>query len=202
VIRQDRVSSSAIRYPLSAIRYPLSAIRYPLSKMTKKIKRRSVRGATAVTAPVTEQLRSYATRGVFREFAVSDRTISSAEYRLVWLTSKPMRARYDAKSSLFTLVDLLPDVAPRSAMDRALREFIAARFSPKLPTHRRISRKSVPKLVCVNRRRKISLRLTLTRKTPAEGARQALLLVSEVFQNFLAGPYHEYMVRNFDLRED
>jgi len=125
-----------------------------------------------------------------------------AEYRFVWLTSRPVRARYDAKSSLFTLVDLLPDITPRSPMDRALRAFIADRFSPKLPAHRRISRKRVPKLVCVNRRRKVSLRLTLNKKHPEEGVRQALLLVSEVFQNFLAGPYHEYMVRNFDLRED
>jgi hypothetical protein len=68
--------------------------------------------------------------------------------------------------------------------------------------HRRISRKHVTKLVCVNRRRKVSLRLTLNKRDPAEGARQAVLLVSELFQNFLSGPYHEYMVRNFDLRED
>jgi hypothetical protein len=48
----------------------------------------------------------------------------------------------------------------------------------------------------------LSLRLTLNKKNPDEGARQAVLLVSELFQNFLAGPYHDYMVRNFDLRED
>ena len=153
------------------------------------------------TIRVTEQLRSYATRGVFRGFAIIERG-KTTEYRFVWLTSKPVRARYDAKSNLLTLVDLLPDIAPRSAMDRALRAFIADRFSAKLPAHRRVSRKSVPKLVCVNRRRKVSLRLTLDKRHPAEGARQAVLLVSEVFQNFLSGPYHDYMVRNFDLRED
>jgi hypothetical protein len=60
----------------------------------------------------------------------------------------------------------------------------------------------VPKLVCTNLKRKLSLRLTLNKKDTAAGVRQALLLVSEIFQNFLAGPYHEYMVRNFDLRED
>jgi hypothetical protein len=163
---------------------------------------RSMRASEIETAPVTEQLRSYATRGVFREFAVAERTGKRAEYRFVWLTSKPIRARYDSKSNLFTLVDLLPDVAPQSTMDRALRAFIADRFSRALPAHRRISRKWVPKLVCVNRRRRISLRLTFNKKHPGEGARQAVLLISELFQNFLAGPHHEYMVRNFDLRED
>jgi hypothetical protein len=161
-----------------------------------------VRASRLGSVLVTEQLRSYATRGVFREFAVADRSDKRAEYRFVWLTSKPVRARYDSKSNLFTLVDLLPDIAPRSAMDRALRAFIAGRFSQALPAHRRISRKFVSKIVCVNRRRKVSLRLTLNKKHLGEGARQALLLVSELFQNFLAGPYQEYMVRNFDLRED
>jgi hypothetical protein len=68
--------------------------------------------------------------------------------------------------------------------------------------HRRLSRKSIRKLVCVNRRRAVSLRLSLNRKELSDAARQSILLVSEIFQNFLAGPYHEYMVRNFDLRED
>jgi len=151
---------------------------------------------------VTEQLRSYATRGVFREFALKQLTPQRAEFRFVWLTVRPVRARFDAKSNLLTLIDLLPGISPRSEIDRALRAFFASRYSTKLPQHRRVSRKLVRKLTCVNRRRSISLRLTISKRHPAQSARQAILLISELFQNFLAGPYHDYMVRNFDLRED
>jgi hypothetical protein len=150
---------------------------------------------------ITELLRSYATRGVFREFTVKQ-TSGRAEYRFVWLSSRPVRARFDAKSNLFTLIDLLPNIKPRSDMDVALRAFIAARFSAKLPTHRRLSRTLIRKLVCVNSRRAMSLRLTINPRKPEDSARQAVLLISEIFQNFLAGPYHDYMVRHFDLRED
>jgi hypothetical protein len=158
--------------------------------------------ASAARDGVIEQLRSYAQRGVFREFAVKPQTAERVEFRFVWLTPKPVRAKFDAKSNLFTVIDLLPDILPRSEMDRALRAFVDGRFSTKLPAHRRISRSLVRKLTCVNRRRAVSIRLTLGTRDPAEGARQAILLISEIFQNFLAGPYHEYMVRNFDLRED
>ena len=151
---------------------------------------------------MTEQLRSYATRGVFREFATKNLAAQRVEFRFVWLTPRPVRARFDAKSSALTLIDLLPDISSRSSMDRALREFVASRFGSELPEHRRLSRKLIRKLVCVNRRRAVSLRLTLNRREPSEGVRQTILLVSEIFQNFLAGPYHEYMVRNFELRED
>ncbi|HTE41803.1 MAG TPA: hypothetical protein VK629_13310 [Steroidobacteraceae bacterium] len=168
---------------------------------SKAVKRARPRASVGSIEAVTEQLRAYATRGVFREFTVKE-SRQAAEYRINWLTPRPLRVRFDAKSSLLTLVDLLPDISPRSPMDLALRVFVAGRFSTKLPEHRRISKQLVRKLVVVNSNRKTSLRLTLNKKDTGAGARQALLLISEIFQNFLAGPYHEYMVRNFDLRED
>lgn len=151
---------------------------------------------------VVEQLRSYATRGVFREFAVQKLSPRQVQFHIVWLTTAPIRAKYDAKSNLFTLIDLLPGIKPRSSMDRELRTFISGRFSSQLPEHRRLSRALIRKLVCVNARRCVSLRLTFNPKKPDLSARQAIHLISEIFQNFLAGPYHEYMVKNFDLRED
>jgi hypothetical protein len=169
---------------------------------SKKTPIRKIAKPSAALEAVTEQLRSYATRGVFREFAVKPQTPQRVEFRFAWLTPRPIRAKYDAKSNLFVLIDLLPEIKPRSEMDRSLRAFIAARFSTKLPAHRRLSRTHVRKVVCVNRRRSITLRLTLGKKDPRAGAQQAVRLVSELFQNFLAGPYHDYMVRNFDLRED
>ena len=173
-----------------------------MKQSKRKAKTESGRRRKAPANAVTEQLRTYASRGVFREFTVKEWPAGVVEYRFVYLTPKAVRARFVSKSGLLTLVDLLPDIKAQSEMDRALRAFVAGRFSPKLPEHRRISRRSISKLVCSNRNRKVSLRITLSKRDPATGARQAVLLISEVFQNFLSGPYHEYMVRNFDLRED
>lgn len=57
---------------------------------------------------VTEQLRSYATRGVFREFSVTALPAQRIEYRFVWLTSKPIRAIFDARSAVLAFPALLP----------------------------------------------------------------------------------------------
>jgi len=172
-----------------------------MTSRKRAVQRKPIEEKTSVDA-VSDLLRSYAARGVFREFAVQLHGTRRADYRFVWLTARSIRARYDAKSSLFTLLDLLPGIKPHSKMDLALRAFVAGRFGRSVLPHRRLSRALIPKLTCINKRRSISLRLTLNQRKPAEGTRQALLLVSEIFQNFLAGPYHDYMVRYFDIRED
>jgi hypothetical protein len=151
---------------------------------------------------VVEQLRSYARRGVFREFSANVVSAQRVDFRFVWLTTRPLHAQFDARSSVLKLIDLLPGVERRSPMDRALRDFLKARFSPLLPAHRRLSSSLIRRLNCSNRNGRVSIGLRLNRRRPGEGARQAVLLISEIFQGFLAGPYHEYMVVNFDIRED
>lgn len=151
---------------------------------------------------VTDQLRSYATRGVFREFSATPHGARRMDYRFVWLTPRPMHAQFDARANVLKLVELLPGIESRSPMDKALREFLNGRFSPKLPAHRRLSKTLIRELKCMNRGGAMSLSLTLDGKQAAAATRQAVNLVSEIFQGFLAGPYHEYMVVNFDLRED
>jgi len=158
--------------------------------------------ASLSTDAVTDQLRSYATRGVFREFSVRPLPSQRVEFRFVWLTNRPIHAVFDARTSVLKLVSLLPGIAPRSPMDRALREFITERFSTKLPAHRRLSRTLVRDIKCTNHNSALSLSLTLNRRQPAEGAKQTIHLISEIFQSFLAGPYHEYMVVNFEISED
>ena len=159
-------------------------------------------GTTHALDAVVEQLRSYATRGVFREFSANVVSVRKVDFRFVWLTTKPLHAQFDARSSVLKLVDLLPGVEPRSSMDRALRSFLKARFSTTLPAHRRLSSALIRGLRCSNRNGRVTIGLTLNRRRPGEGARQAVLLISEIFQGFLAGPYHEYMVVNFDIPED
>jgi hypothetical protein len=151
---------------------------------------------------VTDQLKYYAMRGVFREFSAKPIGKQRAEFRFVWLSSRPLHAVFDAKTNVLKIVDVLPGIAARSPMDRALREFVDARFGRALPEHRRLSKRLIRELRIANREETISLALTLNPRQAGEGARQAVHLISEIFQSFLAGPYHEYMVRHFDVRED
>ena len=157
---------------------------------------------TAAAESVANQLKSYAARGVFREFTARPIGTQRVEFRFVWLTSRPVHAVFDARSNVLKLIGLLPGVESRSPMDKALREFLAARFSTKLPAHRRLSKALVRELKATNREGAITLSLELNPRRAGEGAKQAIHLISEIFQGFLAGPYHEYMVRNFDVRED
>jgi len=151
---------------------------------------------------VADQLKYYAMRGVFREFSAKPLGKQRVEFRFVWLTARPIHAVFDAKPNVLKIVDLLPGVAPRSPMHRALIEFIGGRFSKTLPEHRRLSKTVIRELKIANRKEAITLALTLNARQAGEGARQAVHLISEIFQSFLAGPYHEYMVREFDVRED
>jgi hypothetical protein len=151
---------------------------------------------------VTEQLRSYATRGVFREFNVTALPRGRTEFRFTYLTPRPVHAIYDSKTSVLKLPDLLPAVAARSRIDRALREFLIERRSSKLVEHRRLSKKLVPTLRCSNAGGNLTLALTLNRRHHGDATRQVVHLVSEIFQNFLAGPYHQYMVEHFGASED
>jgi len=158
--------------------------------------------STGTLGAVTDQLKSYAARGVFREFTAKPIGAQRIEFRFVWLTGRPMHALFDAKTNVLKLIGLLPGIESRSAMDKALREFLTSRFSQKLPAHRRLSKTLVRELKATNRGGAITLSLELNPRQAGEGAKQAIHLISEIFQNFLAGPYHEYMVRNFDVRED
>jgi hypothetical protein len=168
----------------------------------KRAKKKSTAICATPLDAVTEQLRSYATRGVFREFSAIPHGTHRVEYRFVWLSSRPIHAVFDAKSNTLRLVDLLPGIELRSPMDRALREFLAGRFSAKLPAHRRLSKTFLRELKAMNRKESVSLSLKMNSRQASEGAKQAVHLISEIFQNFLAGPYHEYMVRQFDIAED
>jgi hypothetical protein len=180
----------------------------PIKKTKSKTKTKAKKAAVKKPArlspadAVTDQLKYYAMRGVFREFSAKPLGKQRAEFRFVWLTSRPIHAVFNAKTNVLKIIDLLPGITPRSPMDRALREFIDARFSKKLPEHRRLSKTVIRELKTTSREESMTLALTLNPRQAGEGARQAVHLVSEIFQSFLAGPYHEYMVRNFDISED
>jgi hypothetical protein len=151
---------------------------------------------------VTETLRSYATRGVFSEFSERKLPRGRAEYRFRWITQRSIHAIYDSKTRVFKLVDLLPEMSLRSTMDKAFRDFLLSRRSSKLAKHRRFSGTLIRTVRCTHKKNQLTLSLTLHSRRTEEATRHVVHLISEIFQNFLAGPYHDYMVKNFGIRED
>jgi hypothetical protein len=153
-------------------------------------------------------LRGYADRGVFRGFSHSSGPRGRVDVRFRWLAGRSFDVRLDARARRLVFADLLPDVPPRSPMDRAFRAFLRDRSSAALPEHRRIDPRRLS-LLATNRGGTVSLTLSLERRGAAReredwgyAALRGVSLVNEIFHGFLRGPYHEYMVRNFGEAEE
>ena len=156
---------------------------------------------SADSRAVARGLQSYADRGVFRGFARRPAAGGRDEYRFLWLTESPIVLRFDPRSRTLALPDLLPNVAYPSAMDRALRAFLAQRSSADLPPHRRIDPKRV-EVRCRNRAGNVTITLAVAKGHGAYATKKAISLVNEIFHGFLRGPYYEYMVENFNEPEE
>lgn len=146
-------------------------------------------------------LREYADRGVFRGFGASEGRRGSLECRFLWHAPEPHRLRFEARRSALIFVDLLPGVPYPSEMDRALRAFVAGRSSADLPAHRRIDPAKVS-CRCRNRAGNVSIEVRSLDGGIEYAAGKAVKLVNEVFLNFLAGPYDDYMIEHFGAPEE
>lgn len=150
---------------------------------------------------ITDRLRAYADRGVFRRFGVRALGRGRLEARFLWHAPEPHRLVIDPARRTLTFVDLLPGVGYPSAMDRALRAFLAGRFAPELPEHRRLDPRRLA-VRAINRGGAVSIELRAKRGDLAYATEKLVKLVNEIFFSFLAGPYEEYMVRHFGAPEE
>jgi hypothetical protein len=153
-------------------------------------------------------LREYADRGVFGGFSHEVGSRGKQRVRFRWLAGSSFDVHLDPRGRRLTFAALLPNVPPRSAMDRALRAFLRERSSAALPAHRRVDPRRL-RVRCANRGGSVSVTLALRRRGAAReredwsyAARRGVSLVNEIFHGFLRGPYHEYMVRSFGEQEE
>jgi hypothetical protein len=153
-------------------------------------------------ALVQAALAHYAHRGSFRGFAMIPRTASRVEFTFSWLRDVSFRVVFDRRTRTFTFVDMLPDVAPRSDMDRRLRAFVKMYTSTAVPEHRRVDPRHVAVSV-VNRGGAESLKFTIRTRDIAFGVRKAVHLAHDILQDFLNdGRYVEYNVAHFNLNPE
>lgn len=150
---------------------------------------------------VHDVLQGYADRGIFRGFGFHKNRSGKNEFRFLWLASTPFVLIHDPKSATLRFKDLLPNIPARSAMYAQFKEFIRGRCLDEVPEHRRVDRRYT-EVKCSNRKGSVSLELKVKRGRHEYTARKAIKLVNEIFMNFLAGPYYEYMVENFEASEE
>jgi hypothetical protein len=143
--------------------------------------------------PIDTVRRRYVDSGVFRSFAETKG--QHCEFR--WINDVPMKIAWSARSQTLQFKDVLPDVAPKSRLDREIRLFLQGRFDPALPEHRRLEADKVS-LNCVNRGSRLSIGLKILDGDEEYGARKLVNLVHEVFV-FLDKYRPEYVHRAFDI---
>jgi hypothetical protein len=166
-------------------------------------KTRRNKGAAERSSLVIQQtLASYAKRGVFRSYGNQPPDGPRSRFSFRWHADATFHLLYDPSRRTLTFADVLPEIESRSSMYRELKAFVEARTSSTLPDHRRIDPRKVGVAVA-NRRRMVSLVVSLEDAHLEYGVRKAVNLVHEVFVEFLRNPlYFAYMVERFQLDPD
>jgi len=153
-------------------------------------------------AAVRQVLQHYASRGTFRSFAEGLPRGRSISFRFTWFRDMPFTVTFGPGSRRLVFQDLLPGVAPRSAMDRDLRQFLRERHSRSVPEHRRIDARKVEVRVA-NRAGAMSLFCTVKGDNTDYAVRKAVNVVHEIFTDFLSdGRYAQYQIDHLRLNPE
>ena len=141
-------------------------------------------------------------RGVFRGAAVPPIRAGLESYGIVWFRGQTMRLDVDAHRGRVCLQDVLPPIAPRSRIDRDVRNWLRSRESPELPAHRIIDPLQFQTAL---RRAGGRMQLIVTSRfgEADQATRKLLRLVNELYLDFLAAPgRYDWVVATYDLDPD
>ena len=164
--------------------------------------------AQSMVSEVTDELRSYAERGVFRKFSIlpANRGLAKARYQTCykfnWLSETPINLVLNPKKSSLNIVDVLPGIAYRSNMDKEFRSFLRDRTAAEVPEHRKLDDQRF-KISCTNRHQCLSVSIGFENKDGRAAVKQVINLIHEIFNNFLhEGYYQNYVVEHFNEPEE
>jgi hypothetical protein len=149
---------------------------------------------------VRDLLCAYATRGVLREFEERPSRGGKTEFRFTWLLDRRFGLLFDSGTSQLTLKDLLPAVPAKSALDLAVRDFVATRTSKELPAHRRVDPAKAT-LSVANRRSALSVTLNVKRNQYAYAVPRLLNFCNELF-GFLDMYHIQYLWEHMGVPEE
>ena len=155
-----------------------------------------------LSQPVSALIDDYVARGVFRGAAVPPIRAGLESYGIVWFRGQTMRLDVDTHRGRVCLQDVLPPIAPRSRIDRDLRNWLRSRESPELPAHRIIDPLQFQTAL---RRAGGRMQLIVTSRfgEADQATRKLLRLVNELYLDFLAAPgRYDWVVATYDLDPD
>jgi hypothetical protein len=152
-----------------------------------------------VSQAVSRLLRGYAERGVFRSFSEGQRRGGTTTFQMVWHHGRLFRFVLDTTGDLVSFPTLLPEVPPRSPMQRDLKAFLRSFETDEVPPHRRID-PAKARLRITRRAGGLSVALAVKNGEFEYCTRRLVHLAQEVFLVFLPdGPYYEYRVEKLGL---
>ena len=151
---------------------------------------------------VSDVLKDYAGRGVFRSISDGDRRAGKTTFTMVWHHGRVFHFVLDCTAGTVSFPELLPGVPARSSMARELKAFLGRFETADAPPHRRID-STRARLRIRNRRGSISLALVVKKGEFEYATRRLVHLAQEVFMVFLPdGPYYDYRIAKLGLDPD
>lgn len=145
--------------------------------------------------PVTDAFQSYADRGVFRGLRATPATRGRIVFEFKWLTKKPMRADFDARTGTLRFPDLLPDISKVAAAEMSA--VIEARTKRGVPAHKRLDGRKA-RFAGTTRKAAFSLTATVRGDNHAYTVKTALNVINEMFVT-LQERHPEYLIEHFGM---
>lgn len=148
---------------------------------------------------VSDVLKGYAERGVFRSFSEGERRGGKMTFTMVWHHGRRFRLVLDSAAGAVSFPALLPGVPARSPMLKELKAFLRRFETAEVPEHRRIDPAKARLRIAV-RAGSVSLALAVRKGEFEYCTRRLVHLAQEVFMVFLPdGPYDDYRVEKLGL---
>lgn len=164
-------------------------------------RRRAAPPADWSSAPA-QVLTRYAERGAFRSFTAFPRTGSRAAFCVRWHKDRYFDFIVDGTRKTIRVPVVLPNVPPRSTMQREYRQFLDAFQNGELPAHRGIDPRKCS-LKCMNRLGSLSIALEVRDGDYAYATEKLLAVIHETYLLFLQlGGYVDYMVQHLGANPD
>lgn len=144
---------------------------------------------------VTESLRSYADRGVFRGFRATPAVRGRTAYDFKWLTKKVVHAEFDPRTNTLSFPDVFPAIDKATAADLAA--VIDARSKRGVPDHKRFDGRRA-KFAGTVRKGAFSLAVVVRGNNHEYAVKTALSLINEMFVA-LQEHHPEYLIEQFGM---
>ena len=159
--------------------------------------------ARSSVSTVAAVMREYANRAVFQGLSQTQGCDGIASFRMTWHRNREFDLVVDTRRGRLTFPVLLPALPSDPSMYVELKGFVASHQLPDRPEHRRIDPRKGRVTCSLNRKRDVSLTLTVKDGDYDYAIQRLVQLVHEIYLIFLAnGMYYDYKVEQLNADPD